>query len=232
MQVDVWSDVMCPWCAVGRAQLLEAKARFEAENDEPVTFRWRAFELDPNAPVEREGDYVAMLARKYGRSRDEMQQMVHQMTARGAQVGVRFDFDSIRPGNTFDAHRLLHLAEAHGMQDALKARLFEAYFAEGAAVGRPEVLQQLAEDAGLPSAEVADVLATDRFADAVRGEEQLARQLGVNGVPFFVFDQRVAVSGAQPTEVLLQALAHALDTREPTPSAEDGEVCGPDGCAV
>lgn len=237
MRVDVWSDVMCPWCAVGRAQALKAVERFEAENDESIELRWRAFELNPDAPELVEGDYVALLGSKYGRSREQAQQMVDQMTARGAEVGVAFDFASIQPGNTFDAHRLLHLAESHGMQDALKARLFDAYFSEGEAVGRSSVLQRLAVDVGLPEDEVRDVLGSTRYADEVRAEEHLARELGVNGVPFFVIDQRVAVSGAQPTSVLVQAFEHAVETREsdptsPSATSTDGEACAPDGCAV
>ena len=235
MRVDVWSDVMCPWCAVGRANLLEAKAAFEAEHGEPVELRWRAFELNPDAPEVVEGDYIAMLGRKYGRTREQAQQMVDQMTDRGAEAGVRFRFDRIRPGNTFNAHRLLHLAGEHGLQDALKSRLFDAYFTEGEAVGQAEVLHRLAVEVGLPAAEVTDVLESTRFADEVRAEEHLARELGVNGVPFFVIDQRVAVSGAQPSALLVKALAHAVDTRDAaeTPTAvASGEACGPDGCAV
>ncbi len=209
---------------------------FQAEHGESIELRWRAFELNPESPEVVEGDYVAMLGRKYGRSRDQAQQMVDQMTARGAQVGVTFDFASIRPGNTFDAHRLLHLAQSHGLQDALKARLFDAYFSEGEAVGRSEVLQRLAVEVGLPEAEVVDVLSGARYADEVRAEEHLARELGVSGVPFFVIDQRVAVSGAQPASVLVQAFEHAIDTRESTEDASEnvgsGDACGPDGCAV
>ncbi len=145
--------------------------------------------------------------------------------ARGRALGLPFDFSTLRPGNTFDAHRLLHLALEHDLQDALKGRLFRAYFGEGAAVGEPEVLVALATEIGLPEAEVRDVLASDRFADAVRSDEQAARQLGVTGVPFFVIDRRYGVSGAQPPEVLLQCLQEAAP-------APDAPACGPDGCPI
>ncbi|MEZ4322605.1 MAG: DsbA family oxidoreductase [Myxococcota bacterium] len=235
MKVDVWSDVVCPWCAIGRSRLQTAIAAFGAAHGEPVEVRWRSFELDPGAARIVEGDHVAHLARKYGRTRAQAQEMVDQMAARGAAEGVMFDFGRLKQGNTFDAHRLLHLAQEHGMQDALKARMFRAYFQEGEAIGDRSVLARLAADVGLEAADVARVLEGDAYAGAVRGDETLARQLGISGVPFFVIDERLAVSGAQPAELLTQALAHALETRssEDVPeSAGDGEVCGPDGCAV
>lgn len=223
MQVDVWSDVMCPWCAVGRANLVKALDAYEG--DESIEVNWRSFELRPDAPELVEGDYVQMLADKYGRSKDEAQAMVDQMAARGKEAGVDFAFDRLQPGNTFDAHRLLHLAREHGLQDALKGRLFGAYFEEGQAVGKTDVLVAAATAVGLDEARVREVLAGDEFAGAVRGDESLASQLGISGVPFFVFDQRVAVNGAQPAEVLLQAFDHAFTSREPA----EGESCAVDG---
>lgn len=228
MQVDVWSDVLCPWCAVGRKNLEDALASFEGEE---VQLRWRSFELDPSAPKVQDGDYLQRLADKYGTSRDQAKQMVDQMTERGRSVGVEMDFDRARPGNSFDAHRLLHLAHEHGVQDALKQRLFHAYLAEGVAIGDPEALVPLAVEVGLDEAQVREVLEGEAYAPQVRGEEQLAMQLGIRAVPFFVLDQRVAVQGAQPPEVLLQALQHAVDSREPVEDAfEAGAACGPEGC--
>lgn len=223
MKVDVWSDVMCPWCAVGRANLVAALAAYEGE--EAIEVNWRSFELRPDAPEVVQGDYVQMLADKYGRSKEEAQAMVDQMAARGKEVGVDFAFDAIQPGNTFDAHRLLHLASEHGLQDALKDRLFRAYFEEGQAVGTHAVLRKAALAVGLDAARVDEVLAGDDYARAVRSDESLAQQLGIGGVPFFVFDQRVAVNGAQPAEVLLQAFDHAFTTRE----APGGDSCAIDG---
>jgi predicted DsbA family dithiol-disulfide isomerase len=224
MQVDVWSDVMCPWCAVGRANLMAALERYDGE--EPITVNWRSFELRPDAPRVVEGDYVQQLADKYGRSRDEAQAMVDQMADRGKEVGIDFDFANIRPGNTFDAHRLLHLAREHDLQDALKDRLFRAYFEEGQAVGTHDVLVACAVEVGIPEERVRAVLDGEEYGGAVRGDEGLASQLGIRGVPFFVFDQRVAVNGAQPVEHLLAAFDHTLTTREPA----DSETCSVDGC--
>jgi predicted DsbA family dithiol-disulfide isomerase len=226
MDIDIWSDVACPWCAVGRAHLQQALDTFRATPGAPeVTVRWRSFELDPTAPKVREGDYVQRLADKYGMPRAQMDEMTRQMEARGRALGIPFDFSDMHPGNTFDAHRLLHLAHEHGVQDALKDRLFRAYFGEGAAVGLVDTLVPLAVEVGLDEAEVREVLASDRYADAVRADEMAARQMGVSGVPFFVIDRRYGVSGAQPPEVLLQCLQEA----RPAPAAE---ACGPDGCPV
>ena len=236
MQIDIWSDVMCPWCAVGRVNLQAALSRWRDEAGEPIEVRWRSFELQPDAPRVVEGDYVEKLARKYGVPRGQAQDMVDTMQVRGRSLGIPMDFSHIRPGNSFDAHRLLHLAQEHGCQDDLKGRLFQAYLCDGKAVGTHEVLRELAIAAGLPESEVDEVLGSDRYAREVRGDEVVAQQIGVQGVPFFVLDQRVALSGAQPPEVLLQALQHTVATREEhgeaVSGANDGDACGPDGCAI
>lgn len=227
MKVDVWSDVMCPWCSVGRAHLLKALDSFDGED---VEIRWRSFQLDPSAPELVEGDYVQKLADKYGRTRAQAQEMMDQMSARGAESGVSFDFSKIRPGNTFNAHRLLHFAAEHGLQDALKARLFSGYFEQGVAVGTAEALVGLAVDVGLDEAQVREVLESDAYAQDVRTDLQLARQIGVTGVPFFVFEESVAVSGAHPPENLLQAMKQAVARRPVTVEQADGVTCDADGC--
>lgn len=229
MQIEIWSDVMCPWCAVGKARFEKALAAFP--HRDAVTVRWRSFELDPRAPREVEGDLVAALAKKYGRSRAGAQTMVDQMTATGAAEGLEFNFDVARPGNTFDAHRLLHLAAERGLQGALKARLFAAYLTEGEAVGQPVVLQRLAVEVGLDATAVAEVLAGDGFAEAVRADEREAMAMGVRGVPFFVIDRHLGLSGAQPTEVMLDVLQKAWSAR-PVAPAPAAEACDEDGCAI
>lgn len=209
MEVEVWSDVACPWCYVGKRHLEEALTGFEGADDVQVT--WRSFELDPTAPRVRDQDAVTLLAAKYGRSHEEAEAMVQSMRETGARDGLDLRFDIARSGNTFDAHRLLHLAAAHGIQDAVKERFMRAYQTEGEAIGEPDVLQRLAEDAGLPADEVREVLATERFAEEVRADEAQAVEFGIRGVPFFVVDRRVAVSGAQPPEVLLQLLKQGAE---------------------
>ena len=240
MQLDIWSDVACPWCAVGRAHLqqaLEHLAERDGVQAPTVTVRWRSFELDPSAPAVREGDHVQRLADKYGMSRSRADAMVQQMQERGRALGLDFDFGRLRPGNTFDAHRLLHLAHERGVQDALKERLFRAYFAEGVAVGRPDELVAVAVDAGLDEDEVREVLASDRYADAVRADERAAAQLQIRGVPFFVVDERYGVSGAQPPEVMVQVLGEAWQKRLRSPAegaaaSDPATACGPEGCEV
>lgn len=207
MLVEIWSDVVCPWCAIGRSRFQRALDAYPHADE--VEVRWRSFELDPNRPGEVEGDYVAMLAAKYRTSRDEAQAMVDRMTAAGAEEGVTFRFDLARPGNTFDAHRLLHLAADRGVQDAVKARLLEGYHGEGERVAHHPTLRRLAVEAGLEGDEVDEVLAGDRYADAVRADEAQAHEYGISGVPFFVLDRRIGVSGAQPAEHLLTALHQA-----------------------
>lgn len=232
LRVDVWSDIACPWCWVGKRRLEAALARFP--HRESVRLVWRSFELDPSAPRSHDTglDYVARLARKYGASPAQAKAMLDRMTATAAGEGLDMRFERIRPGNTFDAHRLLHLAHERGLQDALKERLFRAYFTEGEPIGDPAALARLAAEVGLDAAEVERVLAGDAHARAVREDQSLARELGIQGVPFFVFDGRHAVSGAHPAETLLAALTTAwTDAEGRGESAAEGAACGPDGCA-
>ncbi|MES1175217.1 MAG: DsbA family oxidoreductase [Myxococcales bacterium] len=231
LRIDVWSDIACPWCFVGKRRLEAALERFPHADQVEVV--WRSFELDSSAPreVDTTKSHAERLAKKYGMSVAQAQSRTEQLkeTARGA--GIEFDFDHIRPGNTFDAHRLVHLAEELGLQGVMKERFLLAYLSQGEAIGDPKALQRLAVEAGLPAAEVERVLSTDAFGAEVRSDELQARELGINGVPFFVFDQRLAASGAQPVEVLLGALNQAWNERAPEPAAfAEGAVCGPDGC--
>lgn len=211
MSVDVWSDVVCPWCCIGRAQLQTALAQFEHADDVVVT--WRSFELDPQATTSPDITVNEQLQRKYGITAAEVAAMQDNVTARAAQAGLEFNLDATHPTNTFDAHRLLHLARESDRQDALKGRIFRAYFTEGQRIGDPDVLAALATEAGLDAEEVSDVLATDRFAEAVRADEEQARAYGASGVPFFVVDERYGVAGAQPVEQLLAVLRQAWSER-------------------
>jgi predicted DsbA family dithiol-disulfide isomerase len=209
LNIEIWSDVVCPWCYVGKRRFESALKSFEHQAD--VEIRWRSFELDPSAPARREGDPVQRLADKYGMSRAEAQAANDRLTTLARAEGLEYHLDRVRSGNTFDAHRLLHLAADHGQQDAVKERFMRGYFTEGAGIGEHETLLQLAVDAGLEEAEVQQVLASDRYADAVRADEQQAAAYGISGVPFFVIDGRYGVSGAQPAEVLLSAVRQAWD---------------------
>lgn len=230
LTVDVWSDIACPWCHVGKRRLQSALACF-AHRDE-VQVRWRAFELKPDAPPVESSDvpYLERLASKYRTTTAQAQEMLDRMTEVAAGEGLDFRFDRIQPGNTFDAHRLLHLAAEHKRQDALKERFLCAYLTEGEPIGDPSTLKRLAVQVGLPGTEVDSVLNSDRFATEVRAEEREAQELGIHGVPFFLIGRRYAVSGAQPSDVLLAALKRAWEDRSSSKSYTEGAVCGPDGC--
>lgn len=226
--VDVWSDIACPWCYVGKRQLERALADFPQR--EAVRVVWHAFELDPQAPRVRDPvDYAARLGEKYGTTRAHAQMMIDRMVGVARGVGLDFRFDRIRPGNTFDAHRLLHFALERGVQDALKERFLRGYLCEGEAIGDSETLAKLGNEAGLDADEVNSVLGSDRYAREVRADEADARALGIGGVPYFVIGG-FAVSGAQSPAVLLSVLGRAWQELEPTSQLLEGAACGPDGC--
>jgi predicted DsbA family dithiol-disulfide isomerase len=205
LTVEIWSDVVCPWCYIGKRRFEAAVAQFPHE----VEYTWRSFELDPSAPPTREHGATEHLAAKYGMSLDQARASHAQMTELAAQEGLEYHFDKARGGNSFDAHRLIHLAAAHGRQDEAKERLMRAYFTEGVAIGDREALVALAADIGLDPDEARAVLDGDAYADAVRDDETLAHRIGINAVPFFVLNRRYGVSGAQPAEILVQALEKA-----------------------
>jgi predicted DsbA family dithiol-disulfide isomerase len=161
LRLDIWSDIACPWCYVGKRRLEAALAQFE--HADAVEIVWRSFELDATAPRRVEGDYVERLARKYRASPEQAAGMIERMTATAATDGIAMRFDKIQPGNTFDGHRLLHLAAETGLQGALKERLVRGYLCEGEAIGEPETLARLAIEAGLAEAEVRAVLGSDRY---------------------------------------------------------------------
>ncbi|MEA2269449.1 MAG: hypothetical protein QOC64_2059 [Solirubrobacteraceae bacterium] len=228
MHVEIWSDIACPWCYIGKRRFEAALADFEHRDEVRVT--WRSFELDPAAPGERPGDRAVHLAEKYGSSVEQAQGMQQHMTEVAAGEGLDFHFDIARDGNTFDAHRVLHLAEAHGAQDALKERLMRAYLTDGELMSDHAALERLAVEAGLPADEVRAVLATDRYAAEVREDERTAGSLGISAVPFFVVDRAFGASGAQPPEVLGDLLRRGWEARPAITVVADGETCGPDGC--
>ena len=207
MEVEIWSDVVCPWCYVGKRRFEAALAGFAHRDQVRVT--WRAFELDPAAPAVKDGEYAERLAAKYRFGVDEARKMISRMVETGAVNGLSLRFDIAKAGNTFDAHRLLHLARARGMQDELYERLLAAYFTEGVPVGDREALAELAAEAGLNPDEVRKVLDGDAYAADVREDEGQARRLGISSVPFFVFGRTYALAGAHPPEVLLDALEQA-----------------------
>ncbi|HUE95129.1 MAG TPA: DsbA family oxidoreductase [Longimicrobiaceae bacterium] len=205
MNIEIWSDVVCPWCYIGKRRLERALEEFE-QNVEVV---WRSFELDPSAPTEPIGKLDEHLAEKYGTSVEQARGMMDQMARAGAEEGLALNFDRAQRGNTLDAHRLIHLAATQGVQSEMKERLFRAYMTEGKAISDRNELANLAGEVGLDAEEVRAMLDTDAFVEDVRADELRARHIGVSGVPFFVIDGRFGVSGAQSAEVLLEGLRRA-----------------------
>jgi predicted DsbA family dithiol-disulfide isomerase len=228
LRVDIWSDIACPWCYIGKRRF-EAALRDFAHADE-VEVVWRSFELDPTAPAIRDDGktYAERLASKYRRSVAEAEGMIGNVVQQAATEGIEMRFDRARSGNTFDGHRLVHLAARHGLQGAMKERLLRAYFTEGQAMGDREALVALAVEVGLDGDEVRAALATDAHAAEVRADERLARELGISGVPFFVLDGKFGISGAQPAAALARALTEAYGQREV--ATPEGAACAALGC--
>jgi predicted DsbA family dithiol-disulfide isomerase len=234
MNVEIWSDVVCPWCYIGKRRFERALASFA--HPQEVTVTYRSFELAPDAPAQRTGTHAEHLAGKYGMTIAEAEQANRTMTQRAAGDGLEFRFDLIRGGNTFDAHRLLQLAKDHGLQPEMKERLMRATFTEGLPIADKPTLARLAADAGLPAAEAQAVLDGDAYTGAVRADEQQAVRYGITGVPFFAADGKYAVAGAQPAEVLLRLLQQAYDdSSRPAPATSDASpnaTGGGDSCAL
>jgi predicted DsbA family dithiol-disulfide isomerase len=228
MEIEIWSDIACPWCYVGKRRFEAALAQFEHRDE--VAVRWRSFELDPQAPQEREGDRAQHLADKYGMSVEQAHAAEQQMTDTAAAEGLDFRFDIARAGNTFDGHRIVHLALEHGRQDAMKERLLRAYLSEGELISDPQTLTRLAVEVGLPEDEVVETLAGQRFAQDVRADEQNAGRLGISAVPTFIVDRAIGGSGAHPPEALLGLLRQGWERRSPSLVVTGGDACGPAGC--
>ena len=210
MKIEIWSDVVCPWCYIGKRNLEVALTGFE--HADQVEIEWRSYELDPSTPRRAELSMDEVLSRKYGMSQEEAVAANQRMTELAATVGLDYHLDRVQIGNTFDAHRLIHLASHEGRGGAMKERLLQAYFTEGRAVSDRATLAELAADVGLDPDRVAAVLDGDEFGEEVRADEARAMELGSTGVPFFVFDERLGVPGAQPPDVLLRLLQRAWDT--------------------
>jgi predicted DsbA family dithiol-disulfide isomerase len=232
VQVEIWSDVVCPWCAIGKRRFETALAGFEHRDE--VDVRYRSFELDPTTPRTVEGNATQRLADKYGVPLAQAEAMQQRVIDQAATEGLDFRFDIAHPGNTVDAHRLLHLAADRGLQAELKERLLLAYFTEGERIGEVDTLVRLAGTAGLDEAEARSVLESDKYLAEVREDQATASALGISGVPFFVLDRKFGVSGAQPAEVLLDALRQAYTAAHPLAmvATGPGETCTDDSCAV
>ncbi|MEV4330682.1 DsbA family oxidoreductase [Streptomyces sp. NPDC049597] len=233
MRVEIWSDIACPWCYIGKARFEKGLAAFAHRDGIEVVHR--SFELDPGRAKGDTAPVIDMLAAKYGRTRDEARAMEEHVASNARAEGLGYRTEGRDHGNTFDIHRLLHLAKARGRQDQLLDLAYRANFAEERSVFDTDVLIALGVEAGLDEDEVRAVLADESaYADDVRADEREAAELGASGVPFFVVDRRYGVSGGQPAEVFTQALEQAWQARTLTPVGADGSAaCDADGsCEV
>jgi protein disulfide-isomerase len=232
MKVEIWSDVMCPFCYIGKRKFEAALAQLDGASN--VELIWKSFQLDPDLhPATKQNTYQYLAERK-GMSYDESVRMHGNVVQIAQEVGLDYRFDISVVANSFDAHRLSHLAKAHGLGNALEERLFHAYFTEGKDIADHATLVALGTEAGLNAAEITAMLNSDQYADAVKQDSYEAQQIGVRGVPFFVFDRKYAVSGAQSTDVFLETLTQSFaEWKQNNPSAPlqvtDGPSCTPDG---
>lgn len=235
VRVDIWSDIACPWCYVGKRRFETALKDFPHRDQVEVV--WHSFELDPSAPSERGQSMTAILADKYGGGEARAQAMLDSMTQTAAGEGLEYHFEKVQPANTSLAHGLIHLAAEHGVQDAMKERLLAAFFTGGEFLGDREVLVRLGAEVGLDAAEVRSALESGQYAQAVRQDEAQAQALGISGVPFFVLGGKYGVSGAQSPEVLRGALEQVWAETHPAPltllgEGTPAEACEDGQCAV
>ncbi|MDI6622225.1 DsbA family oxidoreductase [Acinetobacter junii] len=229
MRVDIWSDVVCPFCYIGKKRLEHVAEQAGIELD----IHWHSFELDPDAPAKHEVSNTERLAQKYGRSYAEMEEMERNVAAMAASEGIDFQWQKANSGNSFNAHRIIHLAQSKGLGNEAKEAFFHAYMTEGLAIGEREVVEEIASRIGLDNAEVEYVLDSDELADFVRHDEKIAHeQLKVTGVPFFVFDQKLALSGAQPREIFLQALQQAQSSSVESIEQDNSAQCNDESCEI
>ncbi|MDA8271275.1 MAG: DsbA family oxidoreductase [Actinomycetota bacterium] len=232
MQVEIWSDVVCPWCYIGKRRFEAALDRFDGKED--VEIIWRSFELDPSAPRVIGEDMATRLSKKYQMSKDEAMESMASITVLARAEGLDYHLESAKQGNSFDAHRLIQLAALNGLGSQMKERLLKAYFTESLEIFDPEILAELGGEVGLDERDLREMYASDYLAESVRNDEAQASRYGINGVPFFVFDAKYGVSGAQPTEVFLDVL-NRVDEEASSAYSDGGTSaasCSDDSCAI
>ena len=232
MKIEIWSDVMCPFCYIGKRRLEHALEQLPFNKD--IEVEWKSYQLDPTIKNEPGKNIHQYLAERKGISLSQAREMNDYVTNMAAEVGLQYHFDKAVVANSFDAHRFAHLAAAHGKGDAAEERLFKAYFTEGKNIADIDTLVQLGTEIGLDAAELKQSLQSNAQAAAVNHDIEEAQVLGVRGVPFFVLDRKYAVSGAQSVEVFKQALDKAYTEwkaeRDKNPlTIVEGQTCSPDG---
>jgi predicted DsbA family dithiol-disulfide isomerase len=204
MKVEIWSDLICPWCYIGKRRFEMALIQFE--NRESVEVIWRSFELDPHSPSQHSVKLAELLARKYATAPQQAAAMIARVTDVAREMGLEYHLNLAHPGNTFDAHRLLHFATLRQLGEKAAERIMRGYFCEGQVIGDRKVLARLAPEFGMPEEEALTMLESNAFSEEVRADEARARELSISGVPFFLIDGKTGISGAQPVEIFVEAL--------------------------
>lgn len=238
MKVEIWSDVMCPFCYIGKRHFEKAIENLPFKNE--VEIEWKSFQLNPEYQNTDNEDLYTYLARSKGMSVAQAKQMTTQVVAMAENVGLNIDFDTNVPANSFDAHRLIHYAASKGLQDQAEEALFHAHFMEGKDIAKADVLIEIAKSLGLDTAETLNILKSDDFAEGVRYDVYESQQLGVRGVPYFVFDRKYALSGAQPIDAFEGALTQSFtEWKAAQPAApftslnkNNDAVCDENGCEI
>ena len=224
MKIEIWSDVACPWCYIGKRRFETALAAFPHRDS--VEVQWRSYQLDPTLPEHYDGTELDYLSTRKGMAPAQVSQMFEHVAAQAKGEGLNYRFDAVVVANSFTAHRLIHLAAAHGQQDAAKERLLSDHFEHGKDIGSQEYLTALGLDLGLDAGELAELFSTEAYADAVRNDIAEARALGISGVPFFVIDRKFGLSGAQPAETFSAALEQAWQDSHPLVMVGAGAEAG------
>lgn len=231
MKVEIWSDIACPFCYIGKRKFEHALDGFNQKDEVEVVYK--SFQLDANAPQNTTETMNQMLAKKYGQSVEQVEQMQKQVTVQANEVGLDYHLNDAKMTNTLDAHRLIHLAKEKGKMSEMKEQLLKSYFVEGKHVGEIESLVEIAAAVGLDKEEVTSVLASDQYKKEVEADMQEGVQLGVQGVPFFVFNRKYAVSGAQPSNVFSEVLTKVIEEEkqsQPLNVIKQGDACTDGSC--
>jgi predicted DsbA family dithiol-disulfide isomerase len=231
MNIEIWSDVVCPWCYIGKRRL--EKALHQLEGFIQVQIRWRSYELDPGAEKSIDKDMASRLSEKYRISPQQAKESMAHIASLALAEGLEYNLDGAKMTNSFDAHRLIQMASKNGLGGQMKERLLCAYFVESENISDKAALLRFACEVGLDSGEVSGMLASDAFADKVRADESLATELGISGVPFFVFDSKYAVSGAQSSEVFLEVLTRVqAESGQKSINTDEASNCSNDSCQI
>jgi predicted DsbA family dithiol-disulfide isomerase len=229
MKVEIWSDVACPFCWIGKHHFEEAVKQSGLNN---IDVEWKSFELDPYAKKKYDDDLYTLLAKKYGQTREWAINSSDSMTQKGKEIGLEFNFEQTVSTNTFDAHRLIHLAKSLGKQNEAEEALFQAYFRDGKHIGDPEILTKIGMQIGMEEKDIKLMLSSDQYADEVRADESLAQEFRISGVPFFVINRQYGISGAQPISHFVDVLqkAQSEETELTLEQTAEGDSCGIDVC--